>query len=135
MVGGADRVHQVVVAIPAGPAPQDPVSRLVAVCRAEARRRADLEEAAHYLVAAGVAADVAEALAGWLLDRGLGPAAVRRLAPEAAVLAAGDLREALGRAPQTQTMHGWDAWRWLRDAGTRRSTAAATAAPSEIPPY
>jgi hypothetical protein len=124
MVGGADRVHQVVVALPAGPAPQDPVSRLVAVCRAEARRRADLEEAAQHLVAAGVAVDVAEALAQWLLDRGLGPAAVRRLAPEAAVLAAGDLREALERAPRT--MHGWDAWRWLRDTVRPQQAASAT---------
>ena len=134
MVGGLERVHQVVVALPAGPAPQDPVSRLVAACRAEARRRADLEEAAQYLVAAGVAADVAEPLARWLLDRGLGPAAVRRLAPEAAALA-GDVREALERAPAPRTLHGWDAWRWLRDVGTRRPTAAATAAPTEIPPY
>jgi len=130
MVGTVERVHQVVLALPAGAAPQDPVSRLVAACRAEARRRADLEEAMQYLVAAGVAADVAEALAGWLLDRGLGPAAVRHLAPEAAVLEAGNLREALERAPRT--MRGWDAWRWLRDAWTRRSTAAA---PTEIPPY
>jgi len=125
MVGTVERVHQVVVALPAGPAPQDPVSRLVAACRAEARRRTDLEEAAQYLVAAGVAADVAEALAGWLLDRGLGPAAVRRLAPEAAALA-GDVREALERAPRT--MHGWDAWRWLRDAVRPQRAAPATVA-------
>jgi hypothetical protein len=128
MAGGVDRVHQVVLAIPAGPAPQDPVSRLVAACRAEVRRRADLEEAMQYLVAAGLDVDVAEALAQWMLDRGLGPAAVRRLAPEAAALAAGNLREALERAPRT--MHGWDAWRWLRDAvRPQRAAPATTSAP------
>ena len=123
VAGGVGEVRRVVEALPGSPPPEDPVSCLVAHVRYAWRRQTDREEAIVVLRRCGVPAELAPALAEFALSRGLGPAAVHRLAPEAAALPPRDVIEALKCVPRE--LHGWDAWRWVRSAVRSRQTEPA----------
>ena len=131
---GMEVVRHVVEHLPPGPAPEEPVSRLVAICRSWLRRRTDLEEAVATLERVGVSPEKSRALGEYLLSRGLGPGAVERLAAEARIALArcsiDDLWSTLRGAPAD--VHGWDAWRWLAHA--LRARAAGTVS-TEVPPW